>query len=82
MQRNMTTVDGDIKAQMTDGSQKKRSNSGGDKQDLGLKESGDKKDENAEPEDPTGENLTNSMAIEMHDIKCNDGIMKVEIFES
>jgi hypothetical protein len=45
MQRNMTTVDGDIKAQMTDGSQKKRSNSGGDKQDLGVKESGDKKEE-------------------------------------
>ena len=39
MQRNMTAVDGEIKAQMTGGVEKKRSNSGEfKKQDIGIKD--------------------------------------------
>lgn len=66
---------------MTAGAEKKRSNSGEfKKQDMPIRPK-------AEPmiieggNEPMGE-LTQSMIMEMHDIKCNNGRMKVEISSS
>lgn len=90
----MTCVDGEIKDQMTAGAPgKKRSNSGEfKKQDIEIKAGGDPVPDKApqiaqsEPiirDDHVGAgDLTKSMVMEMHDIKCNDGIMKVEIISS
>lgn len=77
----MTAVDGEIKAQMTGGVEKKRSNSGEfKKQDIGIKDTTPQNQQVLVDGDNefTGE-LTKSMVQEMHDIKCNDGIMKAEI---
>lgn len=81
MDRTKTTVDLEVKDKLVDAGDKKRSNSGEfNKQDIDIKI--DKEEPIFDGPIESGSVLTQSMVQEMHDIKCNDGIMKVEIISN